>query len=94
MPSFNFNFTNEQLLLYIRENVDSLFPELNILTHEIRLEIVDSLTSVCEKHTIENLHFGLIRDAFGERYIFEKRKHRDRVEILSILFHHDIICHI
>ena len=78
MPSFNFNFTNEQLLLYIRENVDSIFPELDFLTHENRLEIVDSLTSACEKHLIENLNFGLIRDAFGKKYIQEK-KSRDNI---------------
>jgi len=74
MPSFNFNFDGKQLLAYIRENIDTIFPKLDNLTHEIKLEIVDLLDMAYEKGTYETFDFKWITDAFEQRYIFEKRK--------------------
>jgi hypothetical protein len=74
MPSFNFNFDGKQLLVYIRENVDTIFPKLDNLTHEIRLETVDLLDVAYEKGVYETFDFKWIKDAFEHRYIFEKRK--------------------
>lgn len=74
IPSFNFNFNGTQLLMYIRENIDTIFPELDILTHEARLEMVDILSMAYEKGIYETFDFKWIKDAFAERYIFEKKR--------------------
>jgi hypothetical protein len=74
MPSFNFYFDGKQLLVYIREYIDTIFPKLYNLTHEIRLEIVDLLDMAYEKGVYETFDFKWIADIFEQRAIFEKRK--------------------
>ena len=74
MPSFNFNFDGKQLLLYIRENIDTIFPNFDNLTHEIKLEIVDLLDMAYENGVYETFDFKWIKDAFENRCIFEERK--------------------
>jgi len=74
IPSFNFNFDGKQLLVYIRENIDTIFPKLDNLTHEMKLEIVDLLDIAYEKGTYETFDFKWITDAFIHRSSFEKSK--------------------
>jgi len=74
MPSFNFNFEGKQLLAYLRDNVDTIFPKLDLLTHEIRLEMIDLLSNAYEKGIYETFDFKWIKDAFHNRCIFEKKQ--------------------
>jgi len=74
MQSFNFNFDGKQLLVYIRENIDTLFPKLENLTHEMKLEVVDLLDMAYENGVYETFDFKWITGAFVHRSNFEKRK--------------------
>ena len=74
MPSFNFNFEGKQLLDYLRENADTIFPDLDNLTHEIRLETIDILSMAYDSNVYETLDFKWIKDAFRERQIFEEER--------------------
>jgi hypothetical protein len=78
MPSFDFNFNGRQLLTYIRENIDTIFPELDILTHEMRLEMLDILNIAYEKGVYETFDFKWIKNAFFERYAFENGKKENK----------------
>jgi hypothetical protein len=91
MPSFDFNFCGKQLLAYIRENIDTIFPELDILTHEVRLEMLDILNVAYEKGVYEIFDFKWIKDAFFERSVFENRKKEN--ETLED-FYKDFVLHL
>jgi len=74
LPSFNFDFEVEPFLEYIRSNVDTIFPELDDLTHEIRLELVDALLMAYEKGLFRKINFNGIWEIFRDRGFYEKMK--------------------
>jgi hypothetical protein len=77
MPSYNFNFDGSQLLSYLRENIDTIYPKLDILTHEMRIEMVDLLSKAYEDGVYDSCgHFDFqwINDAFHDRYFFETKR--------------------
>jgi len=74
MPSYNFDFSVKQLLDYIRECIDTIFPEYDNLTHYDRLELVDFLTRAYEQGTYNMLDFKGITTAFFERNLYEIKK--------------------
>ena len=80
MPSFNFNFEGKQLLSYIRENIETIFPECDNLSINDRLEMVDLLNEALEIGVYKELDFKWIQDAFWERKIFEQRKKEDQTK--------------
>ena len=71
IPSFNFNFEGKQLLDYLRENADTIFPDFDNLSHEMRLETIDILSMAYDNNVYETLDFKWIKDAFCERSYFE-----------------------
>jgi len=92
IPSFNFDFEVKPFLTYIRANVDTIFPELTKLTHEVRLELVDHLLMAYENGQFKKITFGGIRDVFRERGFYEKMKKdgketRDFDEVLAQVIH-------
>jgi hypothetical protein len=74
MPSFNFDFSVKQLLDYLRECVDTIFPEFDILTHDDRLELIDFLTMAHEQGAYNTLDFKRIGIAFSDRAYYEEMK--------------------
>jgi len=78
MPSYNFNFEGKQLLEYLRDNVDTIFPDFDILTHEVRLELIDLLGEAYEIGTYEELNFKWIEHAFNARCIYEEEKKKGK----------------
>jgi len=74
MPSFNFDFDGNQLLSYIRENIETIFPEEENITLEDQLEMVDLLSEAYKIGVYKSLDFKWIEDAFSRRISFERRK--------------------
>jgi len=74
MPSFNFNFEVKQLLEYIRESIDTIFLDLDDMTHDDRLELVDFLTLAYEKGAFDKLDFKAITTSFYKRNSYAKEK--------------------
>ena len=74
MPSFNFNFEGRKLIDYLRENADTIFPDHDNLTHEMRLETIDILSMAYDNNVYETLDFKWIKDAFNARALFEERR--------------------
>ena len=77
MPSFNFGFDVKQLLTYIRESIDTIFPDFNNLSHDDRIELVDFLIMAYEKGAYSKLDFKGITNAFYKRYSFEIKKNEN-----------------
>jgi hypothetical protein len=77
IPSFNFNFTSNQLLDYVKDNIDTVFFEYDNLTKEMKLETLELVKEACEIGVYDTLDYKWIKDAFGERLLFEKKKEND-----------------